>query len=218
MESRWIKPQTFMRSEPRYGSYLPCVAVLPVTTIWHCLTVCASQRVVAPDTINPRIGKALSDVVVKSIAIDKNERYQTAQAFRRALVDALPSAMTVDSPQIEELLRGVMADEIRAQREQLDTLTIAASDVNIPDVNERAARDSVVDTLVAPSEEIINAREHLGMESTAGTGPEFQYAYAQGSLRTAEARNRKLIGGAIAFLILVVIALVATAAYVLSGK
>jgi eukaryotic-like serine/threonine-protein kinase len=47
-----------------------------------------------PSTKNPQVSKALDDVILKGLALDRDERYQTARELRDALLRTLPRGRT----------------------------------------------------------------------------------------------------------------------------
>jgi serine/threonine protein kinase len=73
----------------------------------------------APSKYTPLSTSQLDRVVLKAIAHDRNERFETSLQFRSALLRAEPSAARIDAPKITAVLRAVLADELDRQRANL---------------------------------------------------------------------------------------------------
>jgi len=94
-------------------------------------TVKSPPRPEAPSRYARDVESPLDAVVVRALSADPEARYATAQELRRALAEALPTAQSVDSSHLAELLNIVMAGEIARQHETLprvvsDALGLAA--------------------------------------------------------------------------------------------
>jgi serine/threonine protein kinase len=59
---------------------------------------------------------SLDRVVLKAIAYEPNERYETAFQFRTALLRADPAAVTLDAPMVAALMRSMLGDELDRRR------------------------------------------------------------------------------------------------------
>ena len=78
-----------------------------------------NPQIVPPATVSSRTPKELSDVVMKALAQEVEDRFQTALEFRRALAQAVPGAHELDSAALSTLLRKVMHVEIEHSRKLL---------------------------------------------------------------------------------------------------
>ncbi|MFO0713260.1 MAG: serine/threonine-protein kinase [Sandaracinus sp.] len=72
-----------------------------------------------PSSVRPDIPPALEAVVMKALSRDPSARYATAQELRRALAEAVPSALLVEASQLGALLTVAMATEIENERKRL---------------------------------------------------------------------------------------------------
>ena len=78
-----------------------------------------SPQMVPPSTFAPEVPPELDDAVMYALAVDRDRRPPTAHDFVQALAHAVPEALTVDTPQISELVRTVMAGAIDEDRRRL---------------------------------------------------------------------------------------------------
>ncbi|MDQ3036368.1 MAG: serine/threonine protein kinase, partial [Myxococcota bacterium] len=76
------------------------------------LDMVRDPQIEPPSRFAHGISPALDAVVLKALAKNADDRYQTAQDFRRALAGAVPEAMLLDAPHLAELLAAVMAEVI----------------------------------------------------------------------------------------------------------
>jgi serine/threonine protein kinase len=83
------------------------------------LDLVRSPKVKPPSTYTKGIPAALDAVVMKALAPKVENRYATAQDFRRALAEAMPKAMLVDAANVADLLVAIMGDQMAKDREVL---------------------------------------------------------------------------------------------------
>lgn len=82
------------------------------------------QQIAAPDIKPPSafgsgVSPALDAVVMKALAQNPDDRYQTALEFRRALGQAVPEVAMVDATRIATLLEGSLGKMLDERREML---------------------------------------------------------------------------------------------------
>ena len=117
------------------------------------LQLVANPRVGPPSKYAPRLPPALDAAVLAALAPDPAARPGTANELRRMLGEAMPSALSVDSTRISELLQNVLHDKIEAERlelpsgvgfvphapaedddeEVLATMTLSVDDILLPE-------------------------------------------------------------------------------------
>ncbi len=80
------------------------------------LEAARAPQVRPPHEVDPSISTAISGVVMTALAPDPADRFQTANAFRRALGNACPEAIAVEPEHIAALLRSALGDELERER------------------------------------------------------------------------------------------------------
>ncbi len=70
-------------------------------------------------TFNPAIPPALDAVIARATAKDAEARFDTAQQMRKALAQAVPSALALDASDLEKLLSATLGDEMESDRRAL---------------------------------------------------------------------------------------------------
>jgi serine/threonine protein kinase len=114
------------------------------------LEAARAPRVTPPHDLDPSITTALSNVVMTALAIDPGERFQTANAFRRAIGNACPDAIKVEPDAIAKLLSSVLATELARERElvqsepRMSHVPRTSSAALAPDVETVASTPSAV--------------------------------------------------------------------------
>jgi eukaryotic-like serine/threonine-protein kinase len=100
-------------------------------------------RIAPPSRHAANIPAALDAVVMRALAPEPEMRWETALAFRRKLLSALPRAASIDAPKVSALLYAFVGDELERLRAALpDDITreLEATDANalgsIDDVRE----------------------------------------------------------------------------------
>jgi serine/threonine-protein kinase len=102
-----------------------------------------SEAVTPPSAHNPSLSAALDEVVLRALAKDRNERFQSAEEFREHLLAASISTATAPTPVVEEPTELTFEELLGA-----DFLTTPVEEVEAPVVAE-----PVVETpLAAPTE------------------------------------------------------------------
>lgn len=85
----------------------------------HVMQQIASPDFKPPSTHAPHVSHALDAVVLKALAQDPAERYQTALEFRRALAEAVPEVASVDATRIAKLLDASLGKLLVERRKML---------------------------------------------------------------------------------------------------
>ena len=105
-----------------------------------------SPEIEAPSVFNPHVSPALDEVVLAATAKDPQHRIPTAQEFRRRLLAAVPTASSVSSERLSELVRTVRVTlglEKPAEDDQPTTpatpMQVTGEVVGNPDSSVRAA-------------------------------------------------------------------------------
>ena len=83
------------------------------------LDMVRNPKIVPPSHVAKDISPEIDRVVMKALAPKPEDRWATAQDFRRALAEAMPKAMLVDASHVADLLVAVMAEQIKKDREAL---------------------------------------------------------------------------------------------------
>ncbi|MEY4513003.1 MAG: hypothetical protein RLZZ450_5125, partial [Pseudomonadota bacterium] len=73
----------------------------------------------APSEFSPMDHDALDRVVLKAIALDPRDRFETALAFRAALLRAEPTTMQVDAPRFAALMQTLLGEELARRQASL---------------------------------------------------------------------------------------------------
>ena len=153
-----------------------------------------SELVTPPSAHNPEISAALDEVVLHSLAKDRNDRYQSAEQFREHLlaaalapVESEPAAPVA----FTDLLDGV-------PEEALETVVIPATE---PDSFEELlgsiAEDIAVEEVAPkkPKREPRKKKENLDTNPFRTLGVEFEAEIVDTSVRTVTTeKNKKLLG------------------------
>jgi serine/threonine protein kinase len=124
-----------------------------------------------PSKYRPEITPALDEAVLMALARNRDERIQTAYAFRRAVLSAMPQAMFVEPSSIAELVRDAARESLEQRRhvvpEQIREVTMIAQDQpRAADLDEGETEAFVwVDV---PSSEIPSLERKVGEASVTG--------------------------------------------------
>lgn len=117
-------------------------------------------------TLNPAVPPALDAVIARATAREADQRFETAQQMRKALAQAMPSALALDASDLERLLAATLSDEMEAERRALPqsvsgvvstalapkpaeaeeivaTMTVSAADLRSGSLPEHPAHSSV---------------------------------------------------------------------------
>lgn len=94
--------------------------------------------VTPPHQLDADVSEALSEVVMTALAPEANERYQSAQAFRRALANACPEASRIEPDAIAALLASVAQSELDEQSQLISNVTGADLSLPQPRASEEA--------------------------------------------------------------------------------
>lgn len=153
-----------------------------------------SELVTPPSAHNPEISAALDEVVLHSLAKDRNDRYQSAEQFREHLLAAAlaPTETEPAAPvAFTDLLDGV-------PDEALETVVIPATE---PDSFEELlgsiAEDIAVEEVAPkkPKREPRKKKENLDTNPFRTLGVEFEAEIVDTSVRTVTTeKNKKLLG------------------------
>lgn len=148
-----------------------------------------SEVVTPPSSHNSEISPALDEVVLHSLAKDRNERYQSAEQFREHLLAAAiaPAENEPTSPvAFTDLIQGV-------PEEALDTVVISESE---PDALQELLGDIVEDvTPKKPKREPRKKKESLETNPFRTLGVQFEAEIVDTSVRSVVTeKNKKLLG------------------------
>jgi eukaryotic-like serine/threonine-protein kinase len=102
-------------------------------------------KIAAPSRYAGEITPALDEAVLRALAAEPDERWETAFAFRRALLAALPEAVMVDTQLLGSVVRGYAEEELARLRARLPPDIIATLD------SQRTVNSAVDDAQVAAS-------------------------------------------------------------------
>jgi eukaryotic-like serine/threonine-protein kinase len=102
-------------------------------------------RIAAPSRYAGDVTPALDEAVLRALAADPDERWETAFAFRRALLAALPEAVTVDAQLLSSLVHGYAEEELSLLRARLPQDIIATLD------SQRIVDPAIDDAKIAAS-------------------------------------------------------------------
>jgi len=134
----------------------------------HTLELVVSGKIPRPSEVNPRLPRALEPILLKALARDIRDRYQTAEELRQALERWLvDERILVSRAGVAQLVKRVLGTTIEQRREAIRE-ALAASD------------GRYVDTLV--SEEPI-------LESSLPTDPEHDSVSASAASFSAVSRS-----------------------------
>jgi len=87
---------------------------------------------------NAAVSPGLDAVLKKALSPQLQDRFPTAQEFRRALAIAVPSALALDATHLSDLVRAACAEELGEARDQLPHSMVLPEDVGSGDEIERA--------------------------------------------------------------------------------
>jgi serine/threonine-protein kinase len=116
-----------------------------------------------PSQFDSAINPALDQVVLTALAPQPSGRFDTAQAFRRALGNACPAALSIEPETIAVLLETELGTEMKSERALLETVfdpQVAAA----PAPDEEIARLSTTFAGAGPRERLGDAHPLLGAE------------------------------------------------------
>ncbi len=91
-----------------------------------------NAEVEAPSTYRPDLPEALDQVLLRALARERDDRFQTAHAFRRALLLAYPQSLMVDASAIAELVRDAARETLHARRRVVPDDLLEATIVSQP--------------------------------------------------------------------------------------
>ncbi len=80
----------------------------------------------------PDVSEALEAAIAVALAHDREERFLTASAFRRAMITACPESLFVEPSAMAELVRGAAADALERRRSAIPEALREATLVTIP--------------------------------------------------------------------------------------
>jgi serine/threonine protein kinase len=87
-----------------------------------------------PSKYSKQAPTVLDRVVLKAIAFDPNERYDSAFQFRAALLRADPAAVQLDAPMVAVLMRKMLGDELDRRRASWPSEVAIEIEATAPDV------------------------------------------------------------------------------------
>ena len=136
------------------------------------LALLDAVRGATPDPIRPHnsdVSEALEQCIMKAMSPNREDRYPTALAFRKAMFGAVPEAAVVDAQQLGELLSALMAEQVS---EVLKTLGASIDD------------STVVLPLSESADEVVGA-----MTVTGQAAPSFNEAMQSSRSRSPETNS-----------------------------
>lgn len=106
-------------------------------------------------TFNPAVPPALDAVIARATAREAEQRFDTAQQMRKALAQAMPSALALDASDLERLLAATLAEEMEAERRVLpESVSGIVSSALAP---TSVDADEIVATLTVSAAELLSA-------------------------------------------------------------
>lgn len=111
------------------------------------LTQVRDPDVQPPITYAQNLSPALSDVVMRALAKNPDDRPASALEFRKQLAEAMPFADALDEEQVSELLHVMLGDEFNRKKNQLPGIVA----LEIEDAPSKELSPEVLDTLTSPS-------------------------------------------------------------------
>lgn len=114
------------------------------------LEAARSPKITPPHELVSSINVALSNAVMTALAPAADDRFQTANAFRRAIGNACPAAIAVEPETISRLLKSVLEAELERERYLLHSeprasyASMAPAEPSSRDVATRASTPSAV--------------------------------------------------------------------------
>jgi serine/threonine-protein kinase len=109
------------------------------------LDVVRSPQLVAPGSLVAGVPPALDRAVLAALAPNADQRPATAQAFRRSLLEAVPSAAALDSSALATLLLSAMSERIEEERSTLPESVSAIGPRPVPSNIVASAHDDPLD-------------------------------------------------------------------------
>jgi serine/threonine protein kinase len=135
-----------------------------------------SPVVAAPSTHAQWIASGLDTAVLTALAVDPAARFQTAQAFRRALGGCCPKAVAVEPDDLGALLVSVMEEDIERERRSAPPTVTPALEIRAPEQARRtgamAAYTREMPAYVPPGNEALTAAEVPSARATSSSAPE----------------------------------------------
>ena len=112
-----------------------------------------SPKIIAPSRLTPSVTPALDEVAMTALAPSPDERFQTALAFRNALLAAVPAAQRVDDAELASLLRLVLADDLANDARTLPPSVVVSAPHPVGAPSHEEAMTQVVPSLVPDDDE-----------------------------------------------------------------
>jgi len=107
----------------------------------------------APHLVARRVPRSLSEAVMRALAVDRADRPPTADAFRRELVDAMPSSVSLHATDFARLLGVLMKEEREVADAHLPSAVLGeALDLPSPIIvaTDHEMSGDIVATMTAP--------------------------------------------------------------------
>lgn len=113
----------------------------------------------SPGEFSPTKHEALDRAVLKAIAIDPADRFETAFAFRAALLRAEPTTMQVDAPRFAALMQTLLGEELARRQASLP------SELSVQFQMEASVTTAKALELSELTQEILSADGHSSLGS-----------------------------------------------------
>ncbi|NOY90918.1 MAG: serine/threonine protein kinase, partial [Deltaproteobacteria bacterium] len=95
-----------------------------------------NPEAIAPSEFNPAVSPELDAVVMRALAVSMDERYASAQEFRRGLAASLPQALALDASHLSDLVRAACTEELEKARERLPSSMHLPSEIRVAEQGE----------------------------------------------------------------------------------
>ncbi len=137
----------------------------------EALELARAPRVVVPSTLRPEITKDLDEVLLTALSSDADKRFSTAQAFRRAISNAVPAALRVEPGDIAAILESQFARQLDGERRLVTSPGRASLAPRVSGAPSESAAAEDAPTDATPPEVATRAAGSRSRKSLPGTPP-----------------------------------------------
>ncbi len=130
-----------------------------------------NPKIVPPSRLSKDVPPEIDRVVMKALSPRPEDRWASAQEFRRALAEVMPKAMLLDASHVADLLVAVMADQMQKDREALPSQlsAVVANDAR----RESVQADEAIHTMTISAMGTPYLQD-LGIEASIDASPPVQ--------------------------------------------